>query len=195
MFGKCASAWGADDPWWGESELWVHYDGFGSGGVWGSGGEPAAPDPWTADEFGRLTAGEKALVRRDRLKWWSRVFEMRNLRDSAYVQSMRAAGVEVMTDDSHQNAYQHAIWAASMKRAYGHADALAWTNAHEDLGRTLTASELRTRSMDLYNNAVGLSRAGSSGPNGSAEADVLPGAGQLCWLVGTGASATCGGTP
>ncbi len=45
VFGKCASEWGANDPWWGESELWVHYDGMGGGGLYGAGSSPPPPPP------------------------------------------------------------------------------------------------------------------------------------------------------
>lgn len=106
---------------------------------------------------------------------------------------MRVTGTTDRVDNTRQNAFQHAIWSASMKRAYGSSDALAWTSAHEDLGRQLNATEILQRDMDLHNNAIGLSQAGSSGVNGSAEADVMAGAGGLCWLVGNGASTTCGG--
>ncbi len=46
VFGKCASQWGSGDAWWGETDLWVHYDGGGgSGGLWGPGSAPPAPPP------------------------------------------------------------------------------------------------------------------------------------------------------
>ncbi len=45
VFGKCAWDWNASDSWWGEPELWVHFDGLGSGGLFGPGSAPPTPPP------------------------------------------------------------------------------------------------------------------------------------------------------
>lgn len=155
---------------------------------------PFAPPGWTAEQWGSLSAGEKQLVLfDDPPKWYSRKSEMLAIRDSAYAQSRVASGIGDRIDGSKQNAYQHAIWSAALTRAYGIRDAKAWTDAHEVLGWTLSAAEVRNKNMDIYNNAIGIYFANRSGTAGSAMEDVLLGEGGLCWLFGGGASLACGG--
>jgi hypothetical protein len=125
----------------------------------------------------------------DSEKWWNRRHQMRAFVDYAYATSMEIMGWNARVDDTEQNALQHAIWNASMARAWGLADAKAWADAHEDLGRALTAVEVLKKNMDLANNHVGRSSANSSGyVSGSAKEDVLGYRGQLCWLLGAGAA-------
>jgi hypothetical protein len=78
-----------------------------------------------------------------------------------------------------------------MVRAWGLGDAKAWADAHEDLGRALSAKEAKQRDMDFHNNAIGRQFANSSGFNGSGTADVLNGRSGLCWISGPGASSYC----
>lgn len=148
------------------------------------------PDGWTDEEIFGLTKGEMTLLWSDPLKWIGRKTQMYAVRDSAYVLSMDATGTVYRVDDTKQNAFQHAIWSALMTRAFGYSDALAWTNAHEELGKTLTNAELEQKAMDLHNNAIGLNNANVLA---DAYADVWAARTQLCWLTGVDASVSCGG--
>lgn len=185
-------------------------DGGGGSSCGGGGGEPGDTIPqwdelqtlscdsvsvgdWyglTEQQWNSLSAEEKRLVASDPFKWAMRYRRMKDLRDYAFTQAMQIVGSTTLqgTDDTRQNAIQHAIWAAALKREWGHRDALLWTNAHENNDQPYTLSNY----MDLYNNSIGLNVSGLSGPNGSAAQDVINGGlHSLCWLQGTGASASC----
>lgn len=146
----------------------------------------APPEGWPWEEWDKLSAGEKALVLANPYLWtFGRYLHMGSLRTESYIESLRIVGLSPIgrrCDDDEQNAYQHALFAAGIARAYGPTDARRWTEAHEDLGRQLTQSEYRSRQMDLLNNEVGIGSAGASGPTGTAAQDVWQFRALLTWF-------------
>jgi hypothetical protein len=152
------------------------------------------PPGFPAAEWPTLTWGEKKLVASQPHVWIPRWDEMKASRDFSFAQSMALTGTTTREDDTRQNAFQHAIWGADLARRFGIADAKAWTDAHEDHGKSLNVAETRQRDMDLRNNAVGIYNSFSSGPapSGSAALDVANNAIGLCWLLGVGSSSSCG---
>lgn len=156
--------------------------------------EGSAPAGWTAAEFYLLTWGERKLIAsslENYRKWTGRKNQTFAIRDLSHSESLRITGQTQRFDDTEQNALQHAIWNKEMVRAWGLGDAKAWADAHEDLGRALSAKEAKQRDMDFHNNAIGRQFANSSGFNGSGTADVLNGRSGLCWISGPGASSYC----
>ena len=153
------------------------------------------PDGWDDQEgWSSLTPGERSLVWSDLFKWIPRRQQMKDIRAFAITQSQILTNHDNHTEGNEQNAFQHSLWAAKMKEAFGYADAKAWTDAHEDRPRTLLESQEyfdSNKAMDLHNNAVGLAWGPSPGIPGDVISLILAHRDELCWLVGPGASAHC----
>lgn len=130
----------------------------------GAGGGFGQPEYFLSDfELGLITAeyglnaAEERLVESNPTKWIPRRSAMRMYANAATNQSK--SRFNGMDRDGHQeNAWKHALWACYMTRAWGAADAKAWTDAHEDLPN----NPPDLKAMDLHNNAVGIAHAGTT---------------------------------
>jgi hypothetical protein len=147
----------------------------------------------TQAEYNEMSYAEKMLIYfDDPPKWFNRYSRMKEIRSFAINESLRLTGQAADIDGTKQNAYQHALWAGTMALEWGYADALAWTNAHEE--REPAPSQNvewfnKSKQMDLRNNAVGLGFYWH--PTGSVSDYLVSHQGSLCWLIGTGARAWC----
>ena len=98
------------------------------------------------DKYNHLTDAEKSYVKAHP----HHVTTIMKSRDIAFSETKKRFGFNGRNDKS--DAFRHCFWSATLSRDIGFKNALEFTNAHES--SPLNIAEEKT--MDLYNNSVGL---------------------------------------
>lgn len=106
-------------------------------------------------QWQQLTPAEQAYLRSKP----HHAFALREAREAAYEETTRRFGRNGHNNNA--DAFRHCFWSAILARELGYENALKFTTAHE----AFPSNPAAEKSMDLFNNRIGLSIGRAKGTN------------------------------